>query len=208
MTSYNLQRYAAEKEAETLAAALAPMVTEVEARGSDLVEIGNEWSRALFGGPFYRSPPRSPEFPATSLVFVQSRDGNTGASDPSTLGGGETDKHLIYEGLSRVAVDAVLAGAETIRGGDIVFSTWHPELVRLRESLGLRRHPIQIVATLRGLSFERPIYPPFFTSLISNSFGHSFPVTNSRSRDSSYAMPFRTSVFARSEGVRRPRRST
>ena len=52
------------------------------------------------------------------------------------LGGGETDKHLIYEGLSRVAADAVLAGAETIRGGDIVLSVWHPELVRLRASLG------------------------------------------------------------------------
>ena len=37
-------------------------------------------------------------------------DGNTGAADPSTFGGGETDKHLIYEGLSRVAADGVLAG--------------------------------------------------------------------------------------------------
>jgi len=52
-------------------------------------------------------------------VFVQSRDGNTGARDPSSLGGGDTDKHLIYEGLSRVASDAVVAGAETIRGGNI-----------------------------------------------------------------------------------------
>ena len=71
-----------------------------------------------------------------------------------SLGGGETDKHLIYEGLSRVAADAVLAGAETIRGGDIVLSVWHPELVALRASLGLPRHPIQIVATLRGLELD------------------------------------------------------
>src|SRR5439155_24654319 len=86
--------------------------------------------------------------------FVQSRDGNTGAADPSALGGGETDRHLIYEGLSRVAADGVLAGAETIRGGDVLFSVWHDELVRLRATLGKPRHPAQIVATLRGLSFD------------------------------------------------------
>jgi riboflavin biosynthesis pyrimidine reductase len=92
--------------------------------------------------------------PATSLVFVQSRDGNTGARNPSTLGGGEADKHLVYEGLSRVAADAVLSGAETIRSGDIVLSVWHPELVALRASLGLPRHPTQIVATLRGVPID------------------------------------------------------
>jgi riboflavin biosynthesis pyrimidine reductase len=87
-------------------------------------------------------------------VFVQSLDGNTGAKNPATLGGGELDKHLIYEGLSRVAADAVLSGAETIRSADLVFSVWHPELVSLRAALGLPRHPVQIVATLRGLPLE------------------------------------------------------
>ena len=78
-------------------------------------------------------------------------DGNTGAADPSTLGGGRDRQALIYEGLSRVAADAVLSGAETLRGGDMVLSVWHPELVALRRSLGLPRHPVQVVATLRGL---------------------------------------------------------
>src|SRR4029079_1319315 len=59
-----------------------------------------------------------------------------------------------YEGLSRVAAHAVMAGAETIRGGHVVFSVWHPELVALRASLGLARHPVQIVATLKGLAFD------------------------------------------------------
>jgi 5-amino-6-(5-phosphoribosylamino)uracil reductase len=90
-------------------------------------------------------------------VFVQSRDGNTGANDPSSIGGGATDAHIVYEGLSRAAADGVLAGAETIRGGDLVFSVWHPEVVRLRETLGLPRHPTQIVATLRGLSFDETL---------------------------------------------------
>jgi len=148
----------ARKEAAAARAALSPFTTEVDRPPADEVVVGNAWSRRLFDGPFYVSPPAAANLPSTSLVFVQSRDGNTGARDPSSLGGGEADKHLIYEGLSRVAADAVMAGAETIREGRIVMSTWHPELVVLRESLGLPRHPIQIVATLRGLDFSGRLF--------------------------------------------------
>jgi riboflavin biosynthesis pyrimidine reductase len=150
--------FVAKKEAEATRACLWPLATERDEHRSGLVAIGDDWSHRLFDGPFYLSPPRAPHLPATSLVFVQSREGNTGAGDPSTLGGGATDTHLIYEGLSRVAVDAVLAGAETIRGGRIVFSIWEPDLVKLRASLRLPRHPIQIVATLRGLNFAGLIF--------------------------------------------------
>ena len=120
-----------------------------------MIAIGNGRSRELFDGDFYISPPPDHSRPACNLVFVQSREGNTGAADPSTLGGGATDKHFIYEGLSRVAVDGVLAGAETVRGGDFVFSVWQPEIVRLRQSLGKSRNPAQIIATLRGLDLDR-----------------------------------------------------
>jgi riboflavin biosynthesis pyrimidine reductase len=150
----SFEAFVARKEAEAARAVVSPFVTEVEGRPADAAALGNAWSRRMFDGPFYVSPAPSPDLPATNLVFVQSRDGNTGAGDPSSLGGGEADKHLIYEGLSRVAVDAVLAGAETVRSGNIVLSVWHPELVALRESLGLPRHPIQIVATLRGLRLD------------------------------------------------------
>ena len=51
-------------------------------------------------------------------------------------------------------MDAVLVGAGTIRGGNIVFGVWHPELVGLRAALGKPRYPIQIVATLYGLDFS------------------------------------------------------
>jgi len=145
--------FVAKKEAEAAGAALAPFTTALDAPPTGAVAIGNAWTREYFDGDFYVSPPRG-DRPSTSLVFVQSRDGNTVAPDPSTLGGGALDKHVIYEGLSRVAADAVLGGAQTIRGGTIVFSVWHPELVALRRTLGLPRHPIQIVATLRGLPFE------------------------------------------------------
>jgi riboflavin biosynthesis pyrimidine reductase len=110
----------------------------------------------LFDGDFYRSPePREADLPGVNLVFVQSRDGNTGADDPSSLGGGATDTHLIYEGLSRIDADAVLSGATTAKEDDLVFSVWHPELVSLRLQRGRRRHPAQVIVSSRSaLSLE------------------------------------------------------
>src|SRR5262249_8710322 len=145
------------KQDEAVRARLHPFVSDAWREPTGVIPIANAWTEGLFAGRFYLSPPPR-DLPATSLVFVQSRDGNTGAADPGALGGGETDKHVVYEGLSRAAADAVLAGAETIRGGDVVFSVWHPEIVRLRRALGKPRHPVQIVATLRGLSFDALIY--------------------------------------------------
>lgn len=117
---------------------------------TEMVAIGNEWSRSLFDGWFYRAQTKATRRPALSLVFVQSADRNTGADDPSSLGGGDTDKHLVYEGLSRVDADAVLAGATTAAGTDVMFSIWHPQLVRLRTERGHARHPAQVVLTERG----------------------------------------------------------
>jgi 5-amino-6-(5-phosphoribosylamino)uracil reductase len=144
----------ARKTTEALAAAIEPFVTDGDRPDGRGVPIGNAWSRRLFDGSFYASTPPSATLPATNLVFVRSRDGDTVAKNPSTLGGGDADKHLIYEGLSRVAADAVLGGHATIRDGDLVLSVWHPELVALRADLGLPRHPVQIVATLRGVDLD------------------------------------------------------
>ena len=104
----------------------------------------------MFDGDFYRSDAVHPEIPVTSLVFVQSKDGNTVAPDLSALGGGDTDKHLVYEGLSRIDADGVMAGAATARSERMVLSIWHPELVALRRERGHSRHPAQIVVTDRG----------------------------------------------------------
>jgi len=152
-----LAEFTARKQREAIDAQLARWVTDVDRHRPDLRSIGNPWSRALIDGDFYCSPPPSDDLPSTSLVFVESREGNTAAKDPSSLGGGELDKHVIYEGLSRVAADAVMAGAETIRGGKMIFSVWRPELVELRNSYGLPRHPIQVVATLRGVDVDKSL---------------------------------------------------
>ena len=128
-----------------------PLVT-IEDRSSEfpVTPIGNDLSRRYVDGPFYLFDPPA-DLPAISLVFVQSRNGNTGGPDPSDLGGGPTDLHLIYEGLSRVAADAILAGASSV-GANTFLTVHHPELVALRLELGLPRHPLQLVMSRHGRS--------------------------------------------------------
>jgi riboflavin biosynthesis pyrimidine reductase len=146
MTRFEL--YCRQRESESLLARLSRFRTvREETSGKGVIPTGNSWTRRWFDGDFYRSVGTGANRPVVSVVFVQSRDGNTVADDPSVLGGGETDKHLIYEGLSRVDADAVMAGATTARGEHTVFSVWHPELVALRRTLGHDRHPAQIVVT-------------------------------------------------------------
>lgn len=143
--------YCEDREKQTVAARMSGFYTVQDAPAdSPVLAIGNTWSRRWFDGDFYRSDTAHPESLVTSLVFVQSKEGNTVAPDPSTLGGGETDKHLVYEGLSRIDADGVMAGAATARSERMVFSIWHPELVALRLERGHSRHPAQIVVTGRG----------------------------------------------------------
>jgi riboflavin biosynthesis pyrimidine reductase len=163
--------YCRARERAAAAAVLLPFRTvTVDLHRGHFRAIGNTWSRALFHGDFYRTS-RKEDIPVTNLVFVESRDGNTGADDPSTLGGGETDKHAIYEGLSRVDADAVFVGATTARSDELVFSVWHPELVKLRLELGRSRHPAQAVVISKSslhfetaLMFQEPELPIFLVT--------------------------------------------
>ena len=111
------EAYCRRREQSALAATIPGYTTSEESPAANLIRIESEWTSSRFDGPFYRSRTASVEgTPITNLVFVQSRDGNTGAADPSTLGGGQTDLHVIYEGLSRVDADAVMV-AMTSAGG-------------------------------------------------------------------------------------------
>ena len=147
-------RLAAFVDQKTTAAVTAriPGYLTTESNGAELGlrSIANAWTSERFDGPFFESEPANPALPAVNTVFVQSSDGNTGAENPMDLGGGLTDKHLIYEGLSSAHADAILTGASTIRGAQMVMAIWHPELVALRTALGLERYPVQVVATRSG----------------------------------------------------------
>jgi len=149
VTEASFQHFAAQKTRDAATASIDRLSTVFDWRdGSRVHGVGNAWSRLHYGGDFGLVRPGRLQT-AASLVFIQTKDGNTGGPDPSTFGGGATDKHLIYEGLSRVAADAVLAGAGSVHR-DAFFSVWHPELVALRASLGLAHHPAQIVVSKRG----------------------------------------------------------
>jgi riboflavin biosynthesis pyrimidine reductase len=149
--SVQFDDYCRAKELAAVAAVLPPYKTAAtDLQCGTFRAIGNTWSRTRFDGDFYRSAYVNLDITVTNLVIVESREGNTGADDPSTLGGGDTDKHLIYEGLSRVDADAVLAGASTARSNELIFSVWHPELVALRRDLGRARHPAQVIVSSRS----------------------------------------------------------
>jgi Tol biopolymer transport system component len=74
--------FVARKEAEARAARLLPFTTDVDEDGNALDRIDDAWVSRLFDGPFYLSKPSGDRLPSTNLVFVQSRDGNTGAAGP------------------------------------------------------------------------------------------------------------------------------
>lgn len=151
--------FAADKARDAGTARIAHLKTlDDRSAAFGCVQVGSAWTHERYDGLFLLPAHARDSLPCVSLCFVQSHDGNTGAQDPGVLGGGPTDKHLIYEGLSRVAADAVMAGAATAAGDRTFFSVWHPELVALREALGLPRHPAQIVLTGRGcVDLERTL---------------------------------------------------
>ena len=160
--------FVARKESAAVTARIPGYLTVGSLGYTQVLEtVGNEWTSRLFDGPFFESP--APDYrPAVNLVFVQSADRNTVARNPADLGGGATDSHLIYEGLSRIRADAVMSGAGTVRGSQMIFGVWHPALVRLRKGLGLPRYPAQVVATRNGnlgieseLLFNVPEVPVF-----------------------------------------------
>ena len=91
------ERFVERKIREAAAARIEPLATIFDRHDDKrLLAIGNAWTRSCYGGDFGLVVAHQDET-AMSLVFVQSNEGNTGASDPDALGAGATDKHLIYE---------------------------------------------------------------------------------------------------------------
>src|SRR5690606_4795502 len=67
-------RFVERKTRLAASAVLSPYETEHEDPPPGGVALGNDWTAALFDGPFYLSPSRDPEDrSACALVFVQSR---------------------------------------------------------------------------------------------------------------------------------------
>jgi riboflavin biosynthesis pyrimidine reductase len=138
-----------ERRLALASAPLAPVRSVAEDLAArDFRRVGDALSASTFDGPFLQSPVRA-DRPSLGVVFVTSVTGDTETDDPASLGGGVVDHQLIYEGLTRVAADAVVVGARTLHA-ESFFSVWRPDLVALRSALHLPRHPTQVVLSVKG----------------------------------------------------------
>lgn len=108
----------------------------------------------IYDGSFYLPEPSSSERPYGFLVFATTFNGKVTFPEPKEIGAGPTDFYL-YDQLAKTFADAVVAGAETIRGKPgqerITLSLYDPELVRLRmDVLQKPRHPLHVLITASG----------------------------------------------------------
>ncbi len=141
----------AERKTRRAASVETPGVITLEDRTDqfEVEKLEHPVIERFWGGPFYYSKKaHDSKLPVVNLVFVEDKNGNTGSDEPWNLGGGETD-FMIYEGASRVHVDAIIAGSKTAEG--IVLSTWHPDLLKFRtEVLKKPAFATNVLTTERG----------------------------------------------------------
>ena len=104
-------------------------------------------------------PPREP-LPFVALNMVQTLDGAAAIGGRAWTIGTAVDHHL-YRTLHG-AVDAVLAGAGTLRAEDVVAGT-HPHLRARREAAGLPPTPTAVVLTAAASFDETVLGKRFFT---------------------------------------------
>jgi hypothetical protein len=69
MSRESFDQYELRKALEARSADISPLVTERDQAGDAFAVIGNAWSRSMFGGLFYVSPPASRDLPSANLVF-------------------------------------------------------------------------------------------------------------------------------------------
>jgi hypothetical protein len=80
------EHFAARKRRAAETARIARLTTTLDRRADTrVIGIGNAWTRAHHGGDFDVAAPQEDQT-ALSLVFVQSKDGNTAGADPAALG--------------------------------------------------------------------------------------------------------------------------
>ena len=88
------------------------------------------------------------------MVFASTLNGKVTFLDPAVIKATFTD-YYFYREVSKVFTDAVVAGAETVRGSPdqerFTMSLYDPELIAFRtQALRKPRHPLQVVITGSG----------------------------------------------------------
>src|ERR1700730_18928409 len=123
----------------------------------------------IFLPPHHQPPGR----PHGRVVFASTLNGKVTFAEPKDKQATFTD-YYFYRELSKVFTDAVVAGAETLRGSPeqrrFTMSMYDPELIAFRTRvLQKPRHPLQVVITGSGnIATEREyiVNLPEFTVLV------------------------------------------
>lgn len=144
-----------QRETEVASRAVLPMrtIVELETREFPEIVLPRRVSN-IYDGYFYAPLSSTRERPYGTLVFASTLNGKVTFAEPKDIKATFTD-YYFYRELSKVFTDAVVAGAETVRGSPdqerFTMSMYDPELIAFRtQVLQKPRHPLQVVITGSG----------------------------------------------------------
>jgi riboflavin biosynthesis pyrimidine reductase len=143
-----------QRETEVASRKVLPMRTIAELETREFPEVLPHRIRAIYDGHFYAPLPSTPDRPYGTVVFASTLNGKVTFAEPKDIQATFTD-YYFYRELSKVFTDAVIAGAETVRGSPdqerFTMSMYDPELIAFRTRvLQKPRHPLHVVITGSG----------------------------------------------------------
>ena len=143
-----------QRETEVASRKVLPMRTIAELETREFPEVLPHRIRAIYDGYFYAPLPSTPDRPYGTVVFASTLNGKVTFAEPKDIQATFTD-YYFYRELSKVFTDAVIAGAETVRGSPdqerFTMSIYDPELIAFRTRvLQKSRHPLHVVITGSG----------------------------------------------------------
>ena len=144
----------ARRETEVASRKVRPMRTIAELETREFPETLPPRVIDIYDGHFYAPLPSTRDRPYGTIVFACTVNGKVTFAEPKDIQATFTD-YYFYRELSKVFADAVIAGAETVRGDPsqerFTLSMYDPELIAFRTRvLQKPRHPLQVVITGSG----------------------------------------------------------
>jgi len=143
-----------QRETEVASRTVLPMRTIVELEKREFPEILPRRLSDTYDGYFYAPLPSIRARPYGTMVFASTLNGKVTFAEPKVIEATFTD-YYFYRELSKIFTDAVVAGAETVRGSPdqerFTMSMYDPELIAFRtQVLHKPRHPLQVMITGSG----------------------------------------------------------
>jgi riboflavin biosynthesis pyrimidine reductase len=143
-----------QRETEVASRTVLPMRTLVELETREFPEILPSRLTDIYDGYFYAPLPSTRDRPYVTVIFASTLNGKATFAEPKVIKATFTD-YYFYREISKVFTDAVVAGAETVRGSPdqerFTMSMYDPKLIAFRtQVLHKHRHPLQVVITGSG----------------------------------------------------------